>query len=141
MGTPVPPIEPVNPGEPCPACWGEGKPFGDNPTPKHVTVTLSGILPGEYWEGDGEPSLNGTFDLTQVNPCIWHGSGYLTAIQWHPAFDPTTSYLAIIVLIHFHAVFLSTIPTACMLSYSNSITAPQGVSGFGGIAMIDWTGK
>ncbi|GAI03414.1 unnamed protein product, partial [marine sediment metagenome] len=40
MGEPVGPEYTV--GIPCPQCWGPGKPFGDVPTPKFVSITFTG---------------------------------------------------------------------------------------------------
>lgn len=73
MGTPVPPFEPVPPGETCSVCWGAGKPFGVGPTPSEVRVMITGIEKGPDWEiGFGEPPA-GSFDLTQTFgvPCGW----------------------------------------------------------------------
>ena len=64
MGDPVGPEYTV--GIPCPCCWGVGKPFGDEPTPKYASITFSG-LPGIWapanrkWIGQQRPAI----------PCLW----------------------------------------------------------------------
>lgn len=53
-------------GTECEDCWGEGKTFGDFPTPKKVLVTFRDV-------GGGYESYNGSFLLEQFLPdvCIF----------------------------------------------------------------------
>ncbi|GAI03417.1 unnamed protein product [marine sediment metagenome] len=64
MGEPVGPEYTV--GIPCPQCWGPGKPFGDVPTPKFVSITFTGLVgiwaPANHkWIGQQDPLM----------PCLW----------------------------------------------------------------------
>ncbi|MBA7653704.1 hypothetical protein ES703_61561 [subsurface metagenome] len=71
------PEDPI-PGDDCTDCWGDGKTFGDNPTPKKV-----------YWNGSGfvgVPSvLNGVFLLEQVEdpPCQYEYNDGTVKIMWN----------------------------------------------------------
>lgn len=69
MGTPLPKIEP---GADCTQCWGAGKPFGDGPTPKYITVLIAGVVKGPLWVSTDPELPNGSyFCKQQLSPCLW----------------------------------------------------------------------
>lgn len=70
-------IEPYEPGENCPACWGEGKTFGNYPTPKRIYITGSGFV--------GDCAIcNGKFLAEQdaVDHCKWAFDNGTVAGHW-----------------------------------------------------------
>lgn len=68
------------PGDACGFCWGEGKAYGDKPTPKRVRITGSGFA------GACAP-CNNTFVAEQVlgSPCAWAYFDGTVACSWNLA--------------------------------------------------------
>lgn len=69
--------EPYEEGAPCFNCWGEGKTFGDFPTPKYVYATFTDLA------AQGSPLScppNGQWLLEQFPgwPCDYYGSFDIT---------------------------------------------------------------
>lgn len=67
-------------GDLCHNCWGEGKTFGDFPTPKKVIATFEGMQPqGGFY--DCPP--NGPWILTQHPdwPCAFFGTWEVTCVD------------------------------------------------------------
>jgi len=94
LGTriPLPPIIP--PGNLCSACWGDGKDFGNIPTPSQLNIYFSGVEKGAGWiPGDPEP-IDGNFLLDQHSswPCVFEHDDGTTEIQlWFSTFNTELS--------------------------------------------------
>ena len=69
MGTPIPPNEP---GESCSFCFGPGKIWDGQPTPKFVTMHFYGWMPGASYESRFEQTLLSPLLLQQtIWPCAY----------------------------------------------------------------------
>lgn len=81
--------EPAPAGDDCIICWGEGKTFGDRPTPSKVDVLLFNIEKNPL---QGDPDIkepNGWWTLTQTDPCVWEYDWAPWWIRWIILADQT----------------------------------------------------
>ncbi len=134
MGTPLTANEP---GNLCIVCWGPGKTFGPAPTPAVITLTLSGLLPGEFWDPDDEPNLLTPHLLEQTGlPCLFNIiDGDFT---WNVNWNPTNTTITVNNRFTLRLVFNALIFTPCLLSAGNT-TPFAGNIATGGTATITWS--
>lgn len=128
MGTPLP-ENPV--GEPCPNCWGPGKPFGIESTPEILTIQLFDLEEGFFW--DPNIAIAATFptQLFQTGlPCIWHAE--TLAITWDLALFVDDTLLTVTDIASGSFIFSTTDNDPCIVSGPSDITGPNGVFAFNG---------
>lgn len=116
MGTSLPPNEP---GDPCAECWGVGQVFGDTVTPKFITVTLTDISPGPFWNADFEQNLLTPHLLQQrAGTCIWEldDGVFGWSISWQ--LGTATVLVQHLALVKF--AFFSQFDPNCLLVYNDT---------------------
>lgn len=134
MGTPLPPNEP---GNDCTVCWGAGKRFGDNPTPKILTVTLHDLEPGVFWWDSLESLLYTPHLLIQTaSTCVWYVED--EHFSWHVDFLLAKTSISITQIVNSAIVLASDKLGPCETNIPNEITAPAGVFAINGWASIGW---
>lgn len=132
MGTPAPPNEP---GVLCNRCFGLDRTFPE-PTPKYIDLTISGVMPGQVFNGLAGGLPNGKFRLQQQLPCSWRlvTTDQIFFVLW------TISRTVVTVqdsstLFPFQTPFFTGL---CQLQVSNTFQVWNSNSAFGGIAKITW---
>lgn len=134
MGTPLPPNQP---GPNCGLCWGPGKPFGDFQTPRFITVTLTGIAPGDDWNPAHEQLLLTPHLLDQViTPCDWDIRDGI--FLWNIRFTTSGTSASISRVQDALTVFVANPPGQCQTVLQNQQTDPFMVVGINGILTITW---
>lgn len=134
MGTPLPPNEPANN---CQFCWGVGKPFGDNPTPRVIEARLTRLIPGEFWTDDDDQLLLTTHYLEQrVAPCEW----FITdgTFRWSLNYNIQFTSFEVARIADNKIVFVDDQPAPCLVDIPNANIAPAGVVAWNGFANFTW---
>lgn len=134
MGTPLKPNEP---GDACFDCWGEGKPFGEGPTPKTVIVTLSDFQPAKFWDQSFDQTLLTPHLLEQsFDACSYEidDAGFNWFLWWKP-----TETLLVVQHVNLASnAFFHRDPPICDTLLPDQGTTPQFRVAIGGFANITW---
>ena len=134
MGTPLPPNEI---GVSCPNCFGPGKIWDGDPTPKFVYMKFYGWAPGWLFEAKDEQMLLATQLLQQTSdPCEYHLTG--NEVEFYFRFELTYSMALIQETIYGHGYFFGRSENPCELVIANEIIEYGGGAAFGGWAMVSW---
>lgn len=135
MGTPLP----ENPiGSDCVNCWGPGKPFGIEPTPKILTITLFELEEGQFFTETLGQELFLPHQIYQTaSPCEWVAVN--DQLRWQLTMfgdgtevligDPGFTKLA----------FFQIGRVACVEFEPNQLVAPSGNITFNGFYIIEWS--
>lgn len=137
MGTPTPP----NPGgNQCASCWGVGKEFGPVQTPRVITVTLSGLQPGEEWDADDEMILLTPHLLFQTQfPCTFEIRD--DRFQWHINWEPHRTGCCVTRNRDNASVFQQGGGAPCIVVLVNFNDNPVGVAAFSGHFSVQFGDK
>lgn len=134
MGTPLPPNEP---GNPCTVCWGVGKAFGDEPTPKVIQLRLTSLLPGEYSDEADFDNLLVTHYLEQTGlPCLYEIIDGM--LSWTVNWNPTNTYISVYNFGTLRTVFHNLTGEICLVDVPNQNTSPDDNIAWNGFANITW---
>lgn len=134
MGTPLP-RDP--PGTHCPACWGAGKPFFGEVTPRIMTMTFSGFTPGDFWNPADEDLLLAPHDLFQEpTPCLWFTTD--AVFRWWVQWSFPFANARIQRLSDFAMAFLIFNATLCLQTYPSGLAAPANNVCYGGSVDLTW---
>ena len=134
MGTPLPPNAA---GDLCAQCWGPGQTYGNNPTPKYVTMLFSNFQPGALWLPKYESFLLSEHILIQqFDPCHW-------AIQdawfnWLVVMAGVHPVASIITRAAVGAAFIDNVGINCKFKYSNDLIDAPGNVCYEGDVLITW---
>ncbi len=134
MGTPLPPNEIANP---CTACFGPAKAFGDVPTPLVVMARLTRLLPGDFWVAADEQLLLTTHYLEQTAaPCIFriNDQTFVWILQWFAGFTE----FQVIRNSDSKYVFFHDDDQGCGLDLNNEIIIPDNAVAWNGFANFTW---
>lgn len=134
MGTPSPKNEP---GNLCEWCWGLGKMFGDTPTPRFISVALTKMLPGEFWNPEHEQLLLTTHDLEQTGfSCVWEISDGL--YRWGLNYTQVNTFFEVHRISDNKEVFVDDYPDPCLTDIPSALSVPDDHVAFGGFANFYW---
>ena len=134
MGTPLPPNEP---GDDCTRCFGIGKKFGDGPTPKFITLTITELTPGDNWNPDLENEILIPHILEQtVYPCFYTLQTPNMNYSW--GFAGTYTYVFVEDRETASSYLSRTDYTRCLKELRDEYTSPTMVGAYGGLGVIDW---
>jgi len=136
MGTPLPPNPP---GVPCLFCFGVGKTFGVAPTPKYVTITLTGLNPGEFFDPtDGATLLTPRLLIQTIDPCAYNIDDGVFA--WDLIWTNTVTALIVQDIATGFRAFETVIGDVCLISIENQLEVPGGNYAFDGDATVVFGG-
>lgn len=137
MGTPLPPNDA---GDNCFVCWGVDKAFGNTPTPRIITVKLSGLLPGDFWLQDDEQLLLTPHSLIQgPGPCRFQVSD--AKFSWALVYLFDRTIFSILRFLDTKSVFGHESTQQCLTSIPNDQITPTNFIAYKGTASISWSVK
>lgn len=135
MGTPLTANEP---GANCPSCWGLGLTFGDTPTPRVITVALTGFQPGTLFTKTLEQLLLVPHLLEQTDqPCRYQIND--GTFFWELNYNFFGTALDVRRISDSADAFFADVPDLCALTLENEVRFPINRIIMLGDAAISWS--